>query len=60
MKSGRNDNLGDTIEYDFDGTSKTVVYYDASSAESTTVSFYTEKNAGFIISSNNINGEKSC
>lgn len=60
VTSDRNDRVGDSISYDFDGNTKTVVYLDASSNETTTVSYNTETLAGFIISPDYNNGEKSC
>lgn len=60
VESDRNDNLGDTISYEFDGTVKTVVFTDVSEDETTTISFNTETIAGFIISPNYNNGAKSC
>lgn len=60
VTSDRNDRLGDSISYDFDGETKTVIYLDASTQETTTISFDTETKAGFIISPDYNNGEKSC
>lgn len=60
VTSDRNDNLGDTIEYSFDGSVKTVTYVDASNSETTTIEYNTETKAGFIISPDHNNGEKSC
>lgn len=60
VTSDRNDNLGDAIEYNFDGTVKTAVYTDASSGETTTINFNTETHTGFIISPDYNNGEKAC
>ncbi|MBO6525309.1 MAG: hypothetical protein JJ971_15885 [Balneolaceae bacterium] len=60
VTSGRNDNLGDTIKYNFDGTTKTLVYLDASSGEETTISFNTETKVGFIIAPNYNSGTKAC
>ena len=60
VTSDRNDNLGDTIEYSFDGTVKTVVYTDVSENETTTIEFNTETKAGFIISPDYNNGERAC
>jgi hypothetical protein len=58
--SDRNDNRGDTISYNFEGNTKTVVYFDASKDETSTVSYNTETLAGFIISANYNGGAKSC
>lgn len=58
--SDRNGNEGSEIEYDFDGTIKTLVYVDGSSEDITTIQFNTETNVGFIISPNYNEGVKSC
>ncbi|WP_421774181.1 hypothetical protein [Gracilimonas sp.] len=60
VESDRNDNLGDSISYDFDGTIKTVVFVDVSEDETTTISYNTETMTGFIISPNYNEGAKSC
>lgn len=60
VKSDRNDNLGDTISYDFDGTIKTLVFTDVSEGEVTTISFNIEDRTGFIISPSYNEGAKSC
>ncbi len=58
--SDRNNNLGDSIRYTFDGTMKSVVYTDVSEGETTTISYNVESMAGFIISPNYNGGAKSC
>lgn len=60
VESDRNNNLGDTISYEFDGTVKTVVFVDVSEDETTTISYNTETMTGFIISPNYNSGAKSC
>jgi hypothetical protein len=60
VKSDRNDNLGDSISYEFDGTVKTIVFVDVSEDETTTISYNTETRTGFIISPNYNEGAKSC
>lgn len=60
VESDRNDNLGDYISYEFDGTLKTVTFFDASENATTTISFNIETNTGFIISPNYNEGAKSC
>ena len=60
VTSDRNSNLGDTIEYNFDGTVKTAVYTDVSSGDTITVEFNTETRVGFFISPDYNNGEKAC
>ena len=60
VESDRNNNLGDSISYEFDGTVKTVVFVDVSEDETTTISYNTETMTGFIISPNYNNGAKSC
>jgi len=60
VESDRNNNRGDSISYDFDGTVKTVVFIDVSEDETTTISYNTETLAGFIISPNYNEGAKSC
>jgi len=58
--SDRNGNEGSEIDYDFDGTVKTLVYVDGTSEEKTIIEFNTETKAGFIISPNYNEGVKSC
>ncbi len=58
--SDRNGNEGSEINYDFDGTIKTLVYVDGSSGDTTTIEFNTDTNVGFIISPNYNEGVKSC
>lgn len=60
VRSDRNNNRGDTISYNYDGTLKTVVFYDASDDQTSTISYNTETLAGFIISANFNGGAKSC
>ena len=60
VTSDRNDKHGDTIEYSFDGTVKTMVYTDVSANETTTIEFNTETKAGFMISPDYNNGVKAC
>lgn len=60
VESDRNDNLGDYITYDFDGTVKSVTFFDASENATSIISFNTETNTGFIISPNYNEGAKSC
>lgn len=58
--SDRNGNQGSEINFEFDGTIKTLVYIDGSNNTTTTIEYNTETKAGFIISPNYNNGEKSC
>ncbi len=58
--SDRNGNKNSEIDYEFDGTVKTLVYLNGSSGETTTIEFNTETKAGFIISPNYNEGVKSC
>lgn len=60
VESDRNDNLGDYITYDFDGTIKSVTFFDASENNTSIISFNTETSTGFIISPNYNEGAKSC
>ena len=60
VESDRNNNRGDSISYDFDGSVKTVVFTDVSEDETTTISYNSETLAGFIISPNYNEGAKSC
>ncbi len=60
VTSDRNNNRGDTITYHFDGTTKSVVYFDASEDQTSTISYNTKTLAGFIISANYNGGAKSC
>ena len=58
--SNRNGNQGSEISYDFDGSYKTVVYEDGENDEQTTIEYNVETKAGFIISPDYNDGEKSC
>jgi hypothetical protein len=58
--SDRNGNMGSEIDYDFDGTIKTIVYVDGSNGNTTTIEFNTETKVGFIISPSYNEGVKSC
>lgn len=60
VKSDRNNNQGDYIEYSFDGTLKTATYYDASSDETTKMQINVNTHAGYIITPNYNNGDKAC
>ena len=58
--SDRNNNLGDFIEYTFDGTVKNAIYFNAGENETTELEWNTETNAGFIIAPNYNNGTQAC
>ncbi len=58
--SDRNGNLGNTIDYNFDGDTKVLEYYEASSEARTTISYDINTMTGFIISPSYNNGAKSC
>lgn len=58
--SDRNGNEGAEIDYEFNGTTKTLVYVDGSNGDTTTIEFNSETNAGFIISPNYNEGVKAC
>ena len=58
--SDRNNNMGDFIEYSFDGTIKNAVYFNADEDETTELQWNVETNAGFIIAPNYNNGEQAC
>ncbi|HEX6981763.1 MAG TPA: hypothetical protein VF181_03285 [Balneolaceae bacterium] len=58
--SNRNDRQGDYIEYDFDGTTKKAVYYNAGEDATTTIQWHIETKTGFIIAPDYNNGEKAC
>lgn len=60
VTSDQNDRLGDYITYTFDGTTKAVVYYDASDDETIEMQLNTETHAGYIIAPNYNNGTKAC
>ena len=58
--SDRNGNEGASIDYEFNGTTKSLVYVDGSNGDTTTIEFNTETKAGFIISPNYNEGVKAC
>lgn len=58
--SDRNGNEGAEIDYEFDGTIKTITYVEGGSGDETTIEFNTETKTGFILSANYNNGVKSC
>lgn len=58
--SDRNDRIGDYIEYTFDGSFKTTVYYDASENTETELQWNTDTNAGYIIAPDYNDGQKAC
>lgn len=58
--SDRNGHMGDSITYEFNGTVKSLVYLDASSSETTVISFNTKNHTGYIISPNYNDGVKAC
>ncbi|MCW9705993.1 hypothetical protein [Fodinibius salsisoli] len=58
--SDRNDNLGDYIDYTFEGTTKTAVYYDAGKNQETTLEWDVETKAGSITAPGYNNGDKAC
>lgn len=60
VTSDRNDHQGDYLEYTFDGTLKTAVYYDNSEDEETRLQLNVDSNEGFIIAPDYNNGNKAC
>lgn len=60
VTSDRNDHQGDYLEYAFDGTLKTAVYYDSSEEQETILQLNVNSNVGFIIAPNYNNGEQAC
>lgn len=60
VTSDRHGHQGDYLEYTFDGTLKTAVYYDNSDGEETRLQINVNSHVGFIISPNYNNGEKAC
>ncbi|MDX1619256.1 MAG: hypothetical protein R3224_10765 [Balneolaceae bacterium] len=56
----RNEHLGDTIDYTFDGTLKTAVFTDASEGTTVTLEWYPETHEGSITAPGYNNGEKAC
>jgi len=58
--SDRYNNLGDFIEYSFDGTVKNAVYYNAGLEETTELQWNVETKAGYLIAPNYNNGEQAC
>ncbi|HET6527452.1 MAG TPA: hypothetical protein VFG39_01745 [Balneolaceae bacterium] len=58
--SNRYERQGDYIEYSFDGTVKTAVYFNAGKEETTKIQWNAETKEGFIIAPDYNNGEKAC
>lgn len=58
--SDRNDYQGDYIEYSYNGTLKTAVYFDSSKNQSTELQINTETNAGYIKTPDYNDGQKAC
>ena len=58
--SDRNGFAGDYIEYNFDGTFKTAVYYASDEDEETEIQINTDTKAGYIIAPNYNDGQQSC
>lgn len=60
ITSDRNNHLGDYIDYTFDGTYKTAVYYDASDEATTEIQLTVDTNVGYIVTPNYNGGQQSC
>ncbi|MBD3615298.1 MAG: hypothetical protein HUJ22_01905 [Gracilimonas sp.] len=60
VTSDRNDNMGDIIEFNFDGTVKKAIYRDVSSGETAIISYNTEANTGSILAPGYNNGNRAC
>lgn len=58
--SDRSGNHGDFIDYTFDGTLKTAIYYDSSEDQETTIQINVDNKAGYIIAPGYNNGNKAC
>lgn len=58
--SDRYNNLGDFIEYSFDGTVKKAIYFNAGQEETTELQWNVETKAGYLIAPNYNNGERAC
>lgn len=56
----RNGHQGDYIEYIFDGTYKTAVYYDAMEDATTEIEWNVDTHEGYLIAPGYNNGERSC
>lgn len=60
VTSDRFDNEGDYIEYNFDGTVKSAVYYNAGEDQTTELQWNIETRAGYLIAPGFNNGEQAC
>ncbi|MBN2731685.1 MAG: hypothetical protein JXR26_04560 [Balneolaceae bacterium] len=58
--SDRNENEGDYLEYTFDNSVKSAVYYNADENEITKIEWNVETKVGYIISPDYNNGQKAC
>lgn len=58
--SDRNENLGDYIEYAFDGTVKHAVYFNAGEEATTEIQWNVETHEGYLIAPEYNQGEKAC
>lgn len=58
--SDRNENLGDYIEYAFDGTVKHAVYFNAGEEATTEIQWNVETHEGYLIAPGYNQGEKAC
>ncbi|MDZ7682173.1 MAG: hypothetical protein U5J63_10815 [Fodinibius sp.] len=60
VTSDRNGNQGDYIDYTFEDSLKTVIYYDNSEDEQTEIQFNVNSKAGYIIAPDFNSGNKAC
>jgi len=60
VTSDRHGNQGDYIDYTYEDSLKTVVYYDNSEDAETEIQYNVNTKAGYIIAPNYNNGEKAC
>lgn len=60
VTSDRNDNMGDIIEFDYDGIVKKAIYRDVSSGETAIISYNTKTKTGFIVAPGYNNGNRAC
>ena len=60
VTSDRNGNQGDYIDYTYQDSLKTAIYYDNSENEQTKIQFNVDTKAGYIISPDFNNGNKAC
>lgn len=60
VTSDRNNHQGDYLDYSFDGTLKTAVYYDNSEDQETRLQINVDSKVGFITAPDYNNGDQAC